>query len=587
MDDKTKEKELISKNNIIDFIIFYLISLLISFFYLFYYINKNISKILLSFCLIYLSLFLFLHFLIICDISIHQTGASLVQGMENIYQLLSYFYSYFNIFSYILRYLIFPFYIGYSKSGYFSIGKRIFDAIFHHYIKLSIIIVIAVIGFIIFLLFTSEVLDLYGKIKYFLNYLNFMGLITIYLNVGFFIVYIFIDLNRKITSNLINRYYNLTIKKLNDKLEKDIKKMKTAYEKLNEEVTKSDIKNIQGEYYNSILLLFEEAKSINKIYHIDFYNNNEKNEKNENIENKGDNEVNEDNGFKNQLFNDSNENERYDIKDEKIKPMVIQYTFSNIEKNLAPYIRTFKREKRKIIKIKFLITDAENKKKRDLNKSFWYKIFLIIQFLLFFLFLFVIIFYELLFPLGLKYTMQNNSNETRRLEENDIQTYIENIIFVFISVLLFSPYTIAVFYSIRKRKFITGNFLYGKNESDNLNLIETIKTIAGLAFPLCYCNYYVFYNILLNTQRIEKAPIFYEVVVIPSFLIGGEYDLLIFIKIGLMIIFAILSFWDKICCLRINDGSVREMNKTISSFDNVIYDESFNIDKNKLNLSTI
>ena len=162
---------------------------------------------------------------------------------------------------------------------------------------------------------------------------------------------------------------------------------------------------IQGEYYNSILLLFEEAKSINKIYHIDFYNNNEKNEKNENIENKGDNEVNEDNGFKNQLFNDSNENERYDIKDEKIKPMAIQYTFSNIEKNLAPYIRTFKREKRKIIKIKFLITDAENKKKRDLNKSFWYKIFLIIQFFLFFLFLFVIIFYELLFPLGLKDTI--------------------------------------------------------------------------------------------------------------------------------------------------------------------------------------
>ena len=257
--------------------------------------------------------------------------------MENIYQLLNNFYFYFNIFSYILRYLIFPFYIGYSKSGYFRIGKRIFDAIFHHYIKLSIIIVIAVIGFIIFLLFTSEVLDLYGKIKSFLNYLNFMGLITIYLNVGFFIVYIFIDLNRKITSNLINRYYNLTIKKLNDKLEKDIKKMKTAYEKLNEEVTKSDIKNIQGEYYNSILLLFEEAKSINKIYHIDFYNNNEKNE---NIENKEDNEVNEDNGFKNKLFNDSNENERYDIKDEKIKPMVIQYTFSNIEKNLAPYIRT-------------------------------------------------------------------------------------------------------------------------------------------------------------------------------------------------------------------------------------------------------
>ena len=109
MEDKTKEKELIFKNTIIELIIFYLISLLISFFYLFYYTNKNISKILLSFCLIYLSLFLFLHFLIICDISIHQTGSSLVQGMENIYQLLNNFYFYFNIFSYILRYLIFPF----------------------------------------------------------------------------------------------------------------------------------------------------------------------------------------------------------------------------------------------------------------------------------------------------------------------------------------------------------------------------------------------------------------------------------------------------------------------------------------------
>ena len=137
-----------------------------------------------------------------------------------------------------------------------------------------------------------------------------------------------------------------------------------------------------------------------------------------------------------------------------------------------------------------------------------------------------------------------------------MSNFITNIYF-FLIIILFtiinSPYSIAIIYTINKRTFISGNYLYGKNICDNLNLIGTIKAIAGLAFPLSYCNIYLYYNLSLYDKRF-KNPIFYEIVKIPDYNISGLINLLSLIKFGLFIFFAIISQrFEKILFFKIND----------------------------------
>ena len=92
---------------------------------------------------------------------------------------------------------------------------------------------------------------------------------------------------------------------------------------------------------------------------------------------------------------------------------------------------------------------------------------------------------------------------------------------------------------MNKRLFISGNYFYGKNNGDNLNLIETIKTIAGFAFPLAYCNNFLFYK-LLSLKKQNFSIILYEHIKIPE--IPETRSIVIFslIKAGLLVIFMIL-----------------------------------------------
>ena len=87
---------------------------------------------------------------------------------------IQYFYTYFNYFSLLLRYVLFPFYIGFSKSGYVTTWKKVLDAIFYHYIKISIVFSLIIIGIIIFIIFDDVILDFYGNYGSLIrNYLNF------------------------------------------------------------------------------------------------------------------------------------------------------------------------------------------------------------------------------------------------------------------------------------------------------------------------------------------------------------------------------------------------------------------------------
>ena len=107
---------------------------------------------------------------------------------------------------------------------------------------------------------------------------------------------------------------------------------------------------------------------------------------------------------------------------------------------------------------------------------------------------------------------------------------------------------IPLLYSLYKRNFVTGDLLYGKHLGDNLNLINTTKTISGMATVLSYCNLYIF------IYFIEKYPILYNVVKFPEYDIGYGYNFLGIIKFIFLITFGIIAnSFKKIFCIKIND----------------------------------
>lgn len=184
----------------VNILLFIVIPFTLAITYLCYFINRKVvSKILFVFCLIYLYLFIVLNFLVIFDMVICYND----DKDEDSKIFISYFYYYFNRFSLALRYLIFPFFIGYTKSGYYRKWRRCIDAIFYHYILLIIGFILSILGIIIFFIFKEQLLKLYGNFDFtYFNYLNFIGFLQIYMEIGFFIAQILFEMRRKKSDDL-------------------------------------------------------------------------------------------------------------------------------------------------------------------------------------------------------------------------------------------------------------------------------------------------------------------------------------------------------------------------------------------------
>ena len=522
-----EEKEKINDNNeypyyrqIFIFIFFYVISIFLSIFYLSYFVNKKVtSKLLFISCFLYFSFFIFLQFIVNFDIGLHYKG--ILKNMNLLFKLMNYFYTSFSIFSYFLRFIIFPFSIGYLKSGYITKWKRCLDAIFHH--KIIIIIASIVIFFCIILIFIfkAQLLNIYDRMGLTLiNCLHYRGLVEIYLNVGFFLVQLFIDCKRKTKKKLIIRYNNFLIKKLRKKEKRALEKIHKSYDKLNDEEIKNYLKNININYNDNIQSLLEQVKSSNEIYLFDFNNVNTNNDKN-----------NEE---------DKNEIGNYEVKLDENQLINCKKNINEIENELAPYIRTFKSKIRKIVEFEYIIEDIKKTTIKDLNKTCCYRFFLFFKFFIFFLVLFEIVIIEFIFPFSMLSSKQGDMQITYSNEVESFGVFMLGIfLYTFISILN-SSYTIAVLYSINKRKFISGNFFYGKQRGDDLNLMETIKTLAGIAFPLSYVNIYILYWICLKSD-IYLESVFHQIFIIPDYLILGKYNLFILIKLSLIIFFGVIS----------------------------------------------
>ena len=600
---KEKKENIPIYEQIIFFIVFFIISLVISFFFLKYFVNmKEISKILFCFCCFYFTLFIFFQFIVSFDFAISlKKDIILPDQLDFTIAFIAIFYSIFNGFGYFLRYLFFPICNGILQSGYIKTKNKFLDALFYHiifsikeiYIShciLFYILIVIVLGLVvgiivIIILYIDKIIEFYGNYgSIIINSFNFITLIDIYMNVGFFIIHNFIDCRRKCRKSIDNKYRDHCINLINEKLNKNIDKINKTYETLSKEITKTNLKLLEPNYYNKISLLINKAKENNEIYKINFngkpknnsssirifkeeeeekeddklnsllsndiYNKNEiKNEENNIIivENNINGEENNINNEENNII--ENENNLNNQENEGIENISNKNNIDNIEKEISPHIRKFKKYLRKIPKFQFLLEKIQNRNDQLTNCQ---KILLVVRYIIYyFIIIFILIFEYYCFKTK---EVREKERKRRRLDESDdlktdsIIEYILSIFLMFILIFITSFYTIAVIYSLYKRNFVTGDLLYGKHLGDNLNLINTTKTISGMATVLSYCNLYIFIYFL------EKSPILYDVVKFPEYDIGYGYNFLGIIKFIFLITFGIIAnSFKKIFCIKSND----------------------------------
>lgn len=581
-------------------IFFIILSLLISLIYLLYFVNrKETSKILFIICFFYLSLFFFLHFVVTCDFFLN----GILKGeVKDFNKFLNIYYSSFNYISYALKYLIFAFYSGYSKSGYVTTKRKIFDAIFYHYKILTTGVIFLFIGLIIFAIFKNKILDFYenGSLS-FINYLSYLGLLEIYFNVGFFFIHLIPDFKIYNNSDIALKYLNFIIVKL-DPTENNKKylealgmltfaKVYFTLDKLTSKNLKETLKSIAPQLGNDINdnqnneppkefneLSSNEKESYNYDIKLENSDQNKSDKDDVKLENSNNNESENDNVKSENPFN-------FKLIDKKDSYM--------IEKEISEYVRTLKSRNRRREKLNYLVEVVERQLdffQNKENEKGLFKCYLRLKYSILFLALVFIFNSELACSLSssdiepysnnktntsVNYsfydfsnlylknniTLENELNlknyrrlEEEKEEEEDEEVNIKNffiiLIFGIIFILFNSSYTIALLFSLYKRKLISGDFFYARNTGDNLNLIETVKTIGGVAFPLVYCNWYLMYFI------IGRRNIYvYEFMKIPE-IKAGNFNLMPLIRFILIILSGIITIsTDSIFSYPINDFS--------------------------------
>ena len=543
-------------------VLFFILSIIIALMYLLYFINRIVvSKILLLFCVFYLSLFFFLQFMVNMDFLINESNFE--ESTKEIYNKYfnKYYYS-FIIFSYFLKYLVFSFYIGYSKSGFLYRRRKCFDAIFYHYKILIGATIFVAILIVIFIFFKDPILNFYGTVDLsFINYLNYIGLLEIYFNIGFFFIHIIPDFKINYYETYTRKYISFMEEKMKNHIYDTLPKFKKAHNKVLKAFNHSLLKTL---LLKDLQPLFDKIERKKTIFEMHDINNKNKDSNPNNINNNiSYNEEDINNSLsKLQSFDDSS--------------LIIQKDIYQMEKYLSKYIRKFKSKARKIEKYKYILSEVKlkidfiNQRK---NQEKYYKTLLILKYIIFFLIGCIIIVSEIFCCIINISGNSSNSNSTvsgtfnnifenkfentksRFLEEKDYINIGQFIIYLF-SIIIFvfinSSYTIAVLFSLNRRTFISGDFFYGNKSGDNLNLIETIKTISGMAFPLAYCNLYFFY--FIYTKINGKSNIYiYEFIKTPEINVGG-FNLLPILKILLIILFSFITKrYEKIYSFKIND----------------------------------
>lgn len=555
--------------------VIYVFSLIASIIYLLYYIDcKKINIVLLIICIIYMSFFFFLNLIAALDLFFSNE-----KGFSNLMNIITKFYSNFNLISIIIGLFLLNVLIYYLESGYFTFYKRILDFIINlNKIKCWILILIFIIvvplfaGLLTLLIIYKDDLKIKNGKILFNSLINTYAVFGIYINVGFFVVQIFKDCKREKSSTLSEIYYIYSKKKIILETEKCVEKIKKKYNDLYENVPLSELIEKKGKktpYLKYLLNIYNDFNETIKLFDSEDNNKDLKN-----IKNNDKNNINNTNNiitYNNTLGNNINSEEGKNLSTKKVVDNKSKNKIIDIEdeNQNQEFIRKFKKTKRKLYKMKKLYKDIEGDKENLSKKCCFCYYF---KYVILFFVLIMIFLSDFLFPVFNISNIDSSSFEdssSYEKEDSIGELILAVLIIIPILIICCSFYTIVIIFSTTRSRYITGDILSGKNANDNISLIKTTKLISSSAFVLVYCNCYI-YNI---KGIIFDRPKFYDEVIIPDYKIKNNIGIFMIVKFILIIIFAILTCCKKKCFFFKND--LAEYNRKYTDENYINYFEEF------------
>lgn len=619
----------------------YIISLVISIIYLLYYIDRHqISFLILIICIIYSSLFIFLNIIVIFDLIYNNED-----GFEKLFNIITNFYLIFSLATKVLGLVIFTLWINYLESGYYKIYKRLLDIVFRYYnkikkIKTWKIILISIATVILFAVFLTlfiifkDNLGLENPIYYINIFVDMYAIVNIYINVGFFIVQSIMDYKRQRNEKLTKRFYKYSKMKIINETKKYFAKIKKIYKEMNNDTRIYENTSPYGRFLQA---LFKDVKEKMKLYELfgdNITNNKAHNDNvnnnviNNNVNNKihNNNIINNLNIHKDTNFNDTNINNNInetninfnnffekpkkeipiniisstninsqkennqetpnnhpENKKEQIKKSKEYMSEKNLEEYYQKFIREYKKSLRKINKMKKLNIDIEAEKQIPFYNS--NKLCFYIKYFIIFIAFAMVIITDFLLPItyGENMTSKKDIIGKDDKEGNMLSLAIGLVILIPIYILC-SSYTVILVYSTTRRRYITGDFLSGKQVNDNLSLMKTVKLICGYSFAVIYCNLYFWKTV--DREGNFGSPRFYEKIIIPDYEIKHGISLYMITKLILIIVSIILNLILNEVSLFKNDLAEFNLKYTRNNFDDTKLENDFDIflkQNNKIN----
>ena len=560
---------------ILIFSIISIFSIVSSLVYLFCRIErKKTTVFIFLLCLLYSSLFVFLNIIAMFDLIFSQQ-----KGFEKFSKVILKYYEIFDYIDKILGYIIFPIIIYYLESGHYSFFRKLLDGIFGAlcdlYKTLILSFRIILFGVLLALIIYRKRFGLNNNpIDYFFIILDCYAVIDIYICVGFFMAQVGEDYKRIKKENLVKRYYRYSVTKIIQKAENYINKMHHLYEVLNKEIQDYK-KDKSSSYYkfleNTLHKIDEKLKAyesqskgvndknnINNFYPLSTERNLKSNDNNldvlnniQNLKNPNDkndqSEINKDKGVENQ-------NEKIKEKEKKEDPFTCK--------------KKFKKYVRRIDKLKKLYKEIEKEKENDLENQRNNKKCTCGKIIHFLAFAMAVI-TDFILPIGLNMEENFIDDDDEFEKEKSIFGLAVGVIFTILISAVCNSYTFITIYSSKRRRYISGDFLYDKEINDNLSLLKSVQLICGFSFSLVYCNLYFWKT--LDKIGVFGKPNYYQQIIIPDYTIKNGISVYMIVKIIIIIISIIAA-------LKYTSNKISVFKNDLAEYNSICGDSKYDQD---------
>jgi len=485
---------------------------------------------------------------------------------------------------------------------------------------------------VLFIIFKKR-FRLKGPLDIIFELLDCFAVFKIYVSVGFFILQLFLDWKRPKSYQLIVRYYRYSVVKIVNKVESYIKKMKYSFEGLNntvknykedkstpyykyleeiikemdEKIKKFELESnnnnninlienynlnnnneiVNNNIYNNNpnnFFIYNNQPHNNYIYNNQFYYNNYNNMFNQNMN--FNRRINENNQLKNYLETENNlrinteekiqkTEENKKDEDEKEKKEKEKEEKEKKKYNLPETcIRKYKKAIRRIEKLKKLNQEIKHESQMEINNLSNKKKCTCAYIIRFTAFVMVII-TDIFLPLTLdkedEYSSSSSDDSADFSGQNSLGLVLSILLAIPISLICYT-YTIIIIYATKRRRYITGDFLYDKQINDDLSLMKTVQIVCGYSFALLYCNLYFWRSI--RSKGNYGRPNFYDRTIIPDYTFKSGISVVMIAKIVVIVGSQIIGLIPKNFFIFKND--LAEYNLSIIGYK---YDNDFEFKK--------